>query len=48
MNLRKLLRANIITGYPILIEKDRKAMVSQFEHTLRITNNGCEVLTSET
>ena len=47
IGLRKLLRANIIMGYPVLVEKDPKAMVSQHEHTLRITKTGCEVLTSE-
>lgn len=44
--IRQLLRANIIMGYPVLVEADRQAMVSQHEHTLRITRDGCEVLTS--
>jgi len=46
MGLRKLMRKNIIMGYPVLVEQDRNAMVSQHEHTLRITRDGCEVLTS--
>ncbi|MDH5401369.1 MAG: type II methionyl aminopeptidase [Candidatus Heimdallarchaeota archaeon] len=45
-NIRKLKNANIITGYPVLIEQKENSMVSQHEHTVRVTNEGCEVLTS--
>ncbi len=44
-DLRKLLRAKIIMGYPVLIEIDPRANVSQFEHTIIVKNDGCEVLT---
>lgn len=44
-SLRKLLRANVITGYPVLIEADRDIRVSQHEDTIRITRDGCEILT---
>jgi len=43
-NLQKLLRAGIISYYPVLDELG-KGIVSQSEHTLLITNNGNEVLT---
>lgn len=44
-DLRKLLRARIIMGYPVLVEVDSNANVSQFEHTIIVKENGCEVLT---
>jgi len=42
--LRELLSVNAIKKYPVLHEKDG-GMVSQFEHTLIITGNGCNVIT---
>ena len=33
-----------IMGYPVLVEKSH-AWVSQFEHTVRVTKNGCKILT---
>jgi methionyl aminopeptidase len=42
--LRELMRAMIITGYPVLREID-KGVVTQAEHTLIVTENGCEVIT---
>ncbi len=43
--IRKLLRANVIMGYPVLIEENKNIRVSQHEDTIRITRDGCEVLT---
>ena len=43
-NLQKLMRAGIVSYYPVLDELG-KGIVSQSEHTLLITNNGNEVLT---
>jgi len=40
----ELLRSKTITGYPVFVEVSRKP-VSQAEHTVLITENGCEVLT---
>ncbi len=45
MDLRKLFRKGIIMGYPVLVEADKNAMVSQYEHTVIVKENGCEVLT---
>jgi len=45
-NLQKLMRAGIISYYPVLDELG-KGMVTQSEHTIMITNNGIEVLTIE-
>lgn len=42
--LRKLMRAMIITGYPVLREIN-KGIVTQAEHTVIVTENGCEVIT---
>lgn len=42
--LRELMRAMIITGYPVLREID-KGIVTQAEHTVMVTENGCEVTT---
>ena len=42
--LRELMRAMIITGYPVLREID-KGIVTQAEHTVIVTENGCEVTT---
>jgi len=44
MTLRRLKQRNIVHGYPILKEK-RGSLVSQKEHTIIITENGCEVTT---
>ena len=41
---KELLRSKAITGYPVFVEVSRKP-VSQAEHTVLITENGCEVLT---
>jgi len=41
---KELLRSKAITGYPVFVEVSRKP-VSQAEHTLFITESGCEVLT---
>ena len=43
-NLQKLMRAGIVSYYPVLDELGN-GIVSQSEHTLLITNNGNEVLT---
>ncbi len=44
MALRRLKRANIVHGYPVLKEDDG-CLVSQKEHTLIVTESGCEVTT---
>jgi methionyl aminopeptidase len=41
---KELLRSKALTGYPVFVEVSRKP-VSQAEHTMLITENGCEVLT---
>jgi len=41
---KELLRSKAIMGYPVFIEVSRKP-VTQAEHTVLITENGCEVLT---
>ena len=43
-NLQKLMRAGIVSYYPVLDELGN-GIVAQSEHTLLITNNGNEVLT---
>ena len=43
-NLQKLIRAGIVSYYPVLDELG-KGMVAQSEHTLMITSSGNEVLT---
>ncbi len=45
MALRRLKRANIVKGYPVLKEADGQ-LVSQAEHTLIVTEDGCEVTTA--
>jgi len=42
--LRELLQNHFIRGYPVLREAGR-GLVSQAEHTILVTGNGCEVLT---
>lgn len=44
--LNELQKMDIIRAYPPLIDKDH-GLVSQHEHTLLVTDNGCEVLTRE-
>ena len=45
MALRRLKRANVIKGYPVLKESD-DTLVSQAEHTLLVTDDGVEVTTA--
>ncbi len=45
MALRRLKMANIVKGYPVLKEADGQ-LVSQAEHTLIVTEDGCEVTTA--
>ena len=42
--LYKLIQARIIAMYPILKDKDN-GMVSQAEHSVIVTDDGCEVIT---
>jgi len=42
--LNDLVRQEIIKGYPILHEKER-GVVSQFEDTVIVTSDGCEITT---
>ena len=44
MALRRLKMANVVHGYPVLKE-DEGCLVSQKEHTVIITEDGCEVTT---
>ncbi|MCY3411681.1 MAG: type II methionyl aminopeptidase [Candidatus Heimdallarchaeota archaeon] len=44
-NLRELKQAKAIMGYPVLIEERKNAMISQHEHTVRVTKDGAEVFT---
>jgi methionyl aminopeptidase len=44
MALRRLKRQDIVHGYPVLKEDDGK-LVSQKEHTVIVTHDGCEVTT---
>lgn len=44
-NIRKLLQTKIIMGYAVLVEEDPKALISQHEHTIRVTSNGTEQFT---
>jgi len=44
MALRRLKSQNIVHGYPVLQEEDG-ALVSQKEHTVVVTEDGCEVTT---
>ncbi len=41
---RELLSNKILKAYPVLHEKE-KGIVSQFEHTVIVTKDGCEVIT---
>lgn len=42
--LKELLKTQFLRGYPVLRESD-KGMVSQAEHTVFVTDAGCEILT---
>jgi methionyl aminopeptidase len=44
MAVRRLKQANIVHGYPVL-QEDEGNLVSQKEHTVIITEDGCEVTT---
>jgi methionyl aminopeptidase len=41
---KELRKSKVVMGYPVFVEVSRKA-VTQAEHTVLITENGCEVLT---
>ena len=45
MALRTLKNADIIKGYPVLKEADGQ-LISQAEHTMIVTEDGCEVTTA--
>ena len=45
--LRQLQMAGAVQGFPPLVERAR-GLVSQAEHTILITDSGCEVLTRPT
>ena len=44
LSLRRLERAGAVRGYPVLKE-DEGCLVSQAEHTVIVTEDGCEVTT---
>ena len=44
--LRELLQNHFIRGYPVLREAGR-GLVSQAENTVRVTADGCEILTKQ-
>jgi methionyl aminopeptidase len=41
---KELRKTKVVMGYPVFVEVSRKT-VTQAEHTVLITENGCEVLT---
>lgn len=43
-SLTSLMRQGIVHGYPVLVEHDR-GLVSQAEHTMIVTDDGCELTT---
>ncbi len=45
MSLRRLERADVVRGYPVLKENEGE-LVSQAEHTIIVTEDGCEATTS--
>ncbi|MFB6146786.1 MAG: type II methionyl aminopeptidase [Halobacteriaceae archaeon] len=45
MSLRRLTASGVLTSYPVLTE-DAGTLVSQAEHTLIVTEDGCEVTTA--
>jgi len=44
MAIRRLTQQNVLHGYPVLKEEDGR-LVSQAEHTVIVTEDGCEILT---
>ena len=46
MAVRRLERSSVLHGYPVLKEEEG-CLVSQKEHTIIVTENGCEVTTAE-
>jgi methionyl aminopeptidase len=44
MALRRLKQADVVHGYPVLKEEDGR-LVSQAEHTVIVTEDGCEITT---
>jgi len=44
MALRRLTQNDVVHGYPVLQEQEG-VLVSQTEHTLIVTEDGCEVTT---
>ena len=44
-NIRKLVQNKLAMGYAVLVEENPKALISQHEHTIRVTNNGTEIFT---
>ena len=45
MALRRLKQAGVVHGYPVLKEEDGR-LVSQAEHTVIVTEDGCEITTA--
>jgi methionyl aminopeptidase len=45
MAVRRLEQQGVLHGYPVLKEDDGE-LVSQAEHTVVITDDGCEILTA--
>jgi methionyl aminopeptidase len=45
MALRRLERQDVVHGYPVL-QEDEGCLVAQREHTIIVTEDGCEVTTS--
>jgi methionyl aminopeptidase len=45
MALRRLKQQDVIHGYPVLKEEAGR-LVSQAEHTLIVTDDGCEITTA--
>ncbi len=43
-SIKELLKHHVLRGYPVLKEADN-GMISQAEHTVLVTDDGCEVLT---
>ena len=42
--LKEMIKSKVIKVYPVLAEQN-ESIVTQYEHTLLVTENGCEVLT---
>jgi methionyl aminopeptidase len=43
IELSKAIKEGSIIGYPPIVDKNKNAMVSQFEHTIRVKNGGVEI-----